>query len=100
VARIILGPDDFKMLRPATLTQRETPADVGAPGEPVSSLQALASRQEPPCFDGMETVSRLRPFFRRRDNTSRPQRVAIRARKPCLLIRRRFRGLYDGFMRF
>ena len=86
------------MLRPVTLTMRQTPADVRAPGQPFGSLQILFPRQEPPCFDGTETVNRFRPFFRRRESTSRPQRVAIRARKPCLLIRRRFRGLYDGFM--
>jgi hypothetical protein len=44
-------------------------------------------------------VSRLRPFLRRRDSTARPHRVAIRARNPCLLIRRLFRGRYDGFIR-
>ena len=98
MARIILGPDDFKMFRPVAFTQRQAPADVRAPGEPSGPLQVLASRQEPPCFDGRETVNRFRPFLRRRDSTSRPQRVAMRARKPCLLIRRRFRGLYDGFM--
>ena len=44
-------------------------------------------------------MSRLRPFFLRRDKTARPHRVAIRARNPCLLIRRLFRGRYDGFIR-
>lgn len=98
MARLILGPDDFKEVRPVAPTLRKAPADVRAPGKPSGSLQVLFSRQEPPCFDGRETVSRFRPFLRRRESTSRPQRVAIRARKPCLLIRRRFRGLYDGFM--
>jgi hypothetical protein len=60
--------------------------------------QAGHRRQEPPCFDGRETVSRLRPFLRRRESTARPQRVAIRARNPCLLILRLFRGRYDGFI--
>jgi hypothetical protein len=31
---------------------------------------------------GILTVSRFRPFFRRRDNTALPQRVDIRARNP------------------
>ena len=44
-------------------------------------------------------MSRLRPFFLRRDKTARPHRVAIRARNPCLLMRRLFRGRYDGFIR-
>ena len=86
------------MLRPVTPALGEAPADVRAPGKPLGSRQTLSPRQDPPCLDGVETVSRFRPFFRRRESTSRPQRVAIRARKPCLLIRRRFRGLYDGFM--
>jgi hypothetical protein len=46
----------------------------------------------------MRTVRRFRPFLRRRDSTARPQRVAIRARKPCLLRRRLLRGRYDGFI--
>jgi hypothetical protein len=37
-------------------------------------------------------VSCFRPFFRRRESTARPQRVAMRARNPCLLIRRLLRG--------
>jgi hypothetical protein len=61
-------------------------------------VAAAPRPQEPPCFDGSETVSRFRPFFRLRDSTARPQRVAIRARNPCLLMRRLFRGRYDGFM--
>ena len=56
------------------------------PGQPFG-------RQRPPCFDGSETASLLRPFLRRRFNTSRPHRVFIRARKPCLLTRRLLRGL-------
>lgn len=46
----------------------------------------------------METVKRFRPFLRRRDNTARPQRSAIRSRKPCLAIRRLFRGRYVGII--
>ena len=67
--------------------------------EPMGPRQPRRWRQEPPCLLGSETVSRFRPFFRLRESTARPQRVAIRARKPCLLIRRLFRGRYDGFMR-
>src|SRR6188472_1017137 len=65
----------------------------------MSPREARRRRQLPPCFDGNETVSRLRPFFLRRDKTARPHRVAIRARNPCLLMRRLFRGRYDGFIR-
>ena len=35
------------------------------------------------------TVSRLRPFARRRFNTFRPPNVLIRARNPCVFFRRR-----------
>ena len=45
---------------------------------------------------GSWTVSRLRPFLRRRLRTARPQRVAMRVRNPCFRIRRVFRGRYVG----
>src|SRR3989449_8552025 len=48
------------------------------------------------CLDGRRTVRRLRPFFRRRDRTARPHTSFIRARNPCLLMRRRLRGRYVG----
>ena len=80
------------MLEPAAPAMGEAAANVGRAREPVGSRQACRTRQEPPCFDGSDTVSRLRPFFRRRERTARPQRVAIRARNPCLLIRRLLRG--------
>jgi hypothetical protein len=47
-------------------------------------------------FDGSFTTRRLRPFFRRRLRTSRPHRVSIRARNPCVRMRRLFRGRYVG----
>jgi hypothetical protein len=47
-------------------------------------------------LDGSRTASRLRPFLRRLLSTSRPQRVLIRARNPCLRIRFRLRGRYVG----
>ncbi len=87
------------MLETAAPAMSEAAANVGRAREPVGSREARRWRQEPPCFDGNETVRRLRPFFRRRDSTARPQRVAIRARNPCLLMRRLFRGRYDGFIR-
>jgi hypothetical protein len=77
----------------------EAAANVGRARKPMGSREARRWRQEPPCFDGSDTVSRFRPFFRRRESTARPQRVAIRARNPCLLMRRLFRGRYDGFIR-
>jgi hypothetical protein len=87
------------MLETAAPAMSESAAKVGRAREPVCPREARRCRQEPPCFDGSETVSRFRPFFRRRESTARPQRVAIRARNPCLAIRRLFRGRYDGFIR-
>ena len=87
------------MLEAAAPSLAEAPSNVGRAREPVGSRDARRGRQEPPCFDGSETVSCLRPFFRRRERTARPQRVAMRARNPCLLIRRLLRGRYDGFIR-
>jgi len=86
------------MLEPATPTLGKAAANVGRAREPVGPRQARRRRQEPPCFEGSETVSRLRPFLRRRDSTARPQREAMRARNPCLLMRRLLRGRYDGFI--
>src|SRR3954452_16746002 len=73
-------------------------ADIGRARKPMGPRQARRWRQDPPCFEGSDTVSCFRPFFRRRDRTARPQRVAMRARNPCLVIRRLFRGRYDGFI--
>lgn len=41
---------------------------------------------------------RFRPFCRRRLMTARPARVCIRARNPCLRLRRRFFGWYVRFI--
>jgi hypothetical protein len=43
-------------------------------------------------YRSSETVSRLRPFVRRRFSTMRPFFVDIRTRKPCVLLRRRLFG--------
>ena len=99
VARRVIHPDHVQMLEAAAASLRQAPPNVRRAREPVGSREARRGRQEPPCFDGSETVSCFRPFFRRRERTARPHRVAMRARKPCLLIRRLLRGRYDGFMR-
>lgn len=67
------------------------PIESPAAGEPFPP-------QPPPCFEGSRTVRCLRPFFRRRLRIARPHRVRIRARNPCLLVRRLLRGRYVGFM--
>jgi hypothetical protein len=98
VARCVVCPNHVQVPKATAPTFQQAAADVGRAREPVGSREARRWRQEPPCFDGKEIASRLRPFLRRRESTARPQRVAIRARNPCLLIRRLFRGRYDGFI--
>jgi hypothetical protein len=92
VARLIVHPDQVQVFETAASALSEAAAQVGCSGQPMRSRQTRRCRQDPPCFEGNDTARRFRPFFRRRDNTARPQRVAIRARNPCLLIRRLFRG--------
>ena len=52
--------------------------------------------QAPAYLSGSRTVRRLRPFLRRRLSTSRPQRVSMRVRNPCVRTRRLLRGRYVG----
>jgi hypothetical protein len=98
LARLIVHPDDVQVLEAATAAMGQAAANVGRAREPMSPRQTRRRRQEPPCFEGNDTVRRFRPFFRRRERTARPQRVAMRARNPCVLTRRLFRGLYEGFI--
>ena len=50
--------------------------------------------------DGLDNygIRRLRPLARRRASTRRPPTVAMRARKPCVRLRRRTFGWYVRFM--
>jgi hypothetical protein len=98
VARRVVRPNHVQVLEAAAPALSEAAAKIGRAREPVRSRQARRCRQEPPCFEGSEMAICFRPFFRRRDSTARPQREAIRARNPCLLIRRLLRGRYDGFI--
>ena len=61
-----------------SLALLEERLEVGAPRQPLVS-------GKPPG----QTVSRLRPFARRRFSVFRPPGVFIRSRKPCVLARRR-----------
>ena len=72
---------------------------VPAPGRLLSSAAGCEESRgsyTPAYLEGNWTVSRLRPFFRRRLKTSRPHLVAIRNLKPCVRIRRLLRGRYVG----
>lgn len=59
--------------------------------QPVGGGETESLRQ-PGCFGGIETASRWRPLFRLRFSTLRPPGVAIRARNPCVRLRRRLWG--------
>ena len=62
-------------------TSLEERLEVGAGGQPLASRKATRY-----------TVSRLRPFARRRLSTLRPPFVLMRSRKPCVFARRRRLG--------
>src|SRR5688500_16180437 len=65
------------------------------PDQPLSSAGSCEESRAvyaPAYFVGNWTVSRLRPFLRRRLRTSRPHLVAIRNLKPCVRMRRLLRG--------
>ena len=63
------------------LAPLEKRLEFGAGGQSLASREAAA-----------QTVSRLRPFARRRFNTFRPPFVFMRSRNPCVLARRRVLG--------
>src|SRR3954451_3624757 len=96
---MIVHPDQVQMLETAAPAMSEAAANIRRAREPNGSRVARRWRQEPPCFDGNETVRRLRPFLRRREREGTPPPGAHPARNPCLVIRRLFRGRYDGFIR-
>src|SRR5262249_51633429 len=92
MARWIVCPHYVEMAEPFSLSRLQYSGELGHAREPSRAQPALVYRQRPPCFEGTLIVRRLRPFLRRRDSTSRPQRSAMRARKPCRLSRLRLRG--------
>ena len=96
VTRFTHDPNNIEVAKPPPPARLEDPSKVTSPRQTGSLAKALRLRQRPPCFVGTPTVSRFRPFFRRRDSTALPHRVAIRARKPCRFTRFRFRGRYVG----
>ena len=91
MARLIVRPPHIEKPEPSPLPMLVNPLEFRCRVQPARAGEAL-SRQRPPCFEGAFTVRRLRPFFRRLDNTSRPHRSAIRVRNPCLFRRLRLRG--------
>lgn len=98
VARCSGRPMDVQCCPANPASRAQDPPHLRPRHQPARAPKALGAGQTRACFEPMETVSRFRPFFRRRDSTARPQRSAIRFRKPCLAIRRLFRGRYVGIM--
>jgi hypothetical protein len=81
--------------RRETLSEHASPLALQAGAPPFVSGGAFAETpafQAPAYFDGSLTVRRFRPFFLRRLSVSRPHRVDMRVRKPCVFTRRLLRG--------
>jgi len=74
------------------LRKRQRASPSAASGCPATSSLQRAY------FDPTETTRTRRPLRRLRFKILRPALARIRARKPCLLSRFRFRGLYVGFI--
>lgn len=105
------GMEDVEVRRLLPFPPSEHSADITRPGDPRSGREPKSTRRPgsargrrahgfyfAPCFDPIFTVSFLRPLRRRRFRVLRPPFDFMRARKPCLFFRFRFRGLYVGFM--
>jgi hypothetical protein len=92
MARRIVCPQHIEMRKSLSPSRALHPLELRSASEPALAGEPLVCRQRPPCLEGTLTVRRLRPFFRRRESTSRPHRSAIRARNPCRLRRLRLRG--------
>lgn len=89
-AQRLQNDEVFRVLpRPTSLYAKEFPP-LPEPRELREGPAPVSSH--PGCFGGIETVSRLRPFARRRFSTLRPAGVAMRARNPCVRFRRRLLG--------
>ena len=84
-------PDDLEPGRPPSTAAGYHRLELDRARETPMPRETLG-RQAPPCFEGIWTVNCRRPFLRRRLSTARPQRVFMRARNPCLRMRRLFRG--------
>jgi hypothetical protein len=99
---LLLADEATGMQKPELRDSRFASASlhvVPAPGRLLSSAAGCEESRgsyTPAYLEGNWTVSRLRPFFRRRLKTSRPHLVAIRNLKPCVRIRRLLRGRYVG----
>src|SRR3954454_6971243 len=71
----------------------------GRGAEPSASIVRRLAREPAAAYlPAILTVSWCRPLRRRALSTARPPLVAMRARNPCLLIRLRLRGRYEGFI--
>jgi len=76
-----LAPEHDERRTVDSLAPLEERLEVGAGGQSLSTRKSAG-----------QTVSRFRPFARRRFNTLRPPFVFMRSRKPCVFARRRRLG--------
>ena len=92
-----LYEEDVHIRCPLPLPPLKERADLCREPDARRSRKSLPCRRSPRAyFPPTVTTSRARPRLRLRASVFRPAFVAFRARKPCLLIRLRFRGLYVG----
>jgi hypothetical protein len=98
----LLSDEGAGKQRPELRDTRFASASLHVAPTPGRFLSSAAGCEEsrgaytPAYLEGNWTVSRLRPFFRRRLKTSRPHFVAMRNLKPCVRMRRLLRGRYVG----
>ena len=97
---------------PSRAAERVVEREKHQPSTRDSSSLLLALREIPPLPEPRllrealrtggrrQTVRRLRPLRRRAERTARPVFVLIRARKPCVFLRRRLLGWNVRFMVF
>src|SRR5215813_2294923 len=67
---------------------------LGTPSQPHVLADSTRSASSRHYFFAIVTEMRLRPLARRRRSTSRPPRVFLRARKPCVRLRLLLWGWY------
>ena len=99
VLRLFFGRPGFGVVRAGEGVEDEEAVRVRA-ALAIHAVEVAAPGEAPTLAIGghAQGVRRFRPFARRRRITSRPERVRIRPRKPCVFARLRFFGCQVRFM--
>jgi len=96
------GKVDVESGGPLSGSMPQQSPDLPSPTDPGRSRKPLVLRlrhgSQAGFLDPGRTTRDRRPRRRRRLSVARPPLVRMRARKPCLFKRLRFRGLYVGFI--